>query len=90
MSDEQANDLQEQREMGMESEANERRRRYRLTVHRIAHARLRDELAIGLSGRLATWIALRETTAHCSLSRSESACLFASLQAAAEQTGQRP
>ncbi|GEM_PF-4672224 len=90
MSDEHSNRRPEQTEMSTGGEADEKRWRYRLTVHRIAHARLRDELVIGLSGSLATWVALRETTAHCALSPTESACLLASLQSATGQTAPRP
>ncbi|MGI8687118.1 MAG: hypothetical protein ACR2M3_00925 [Thermomicrobiales bacterium] len=62
------------------------RRSYRSTVHRIAHARLRDELATGLCGTVAAWVALRETTANCALTTTESALLLRSLLAAAGQT----
>ncbi|MDQ2784399.1 MAG: hypothetical protein M3Y58_05295 [Chloroflexota bacterium] len=68
------------------SEANAGRGVYRLTVHRIAHARLRDELATGLCGTVAAWVALRETTANCSLTTPEAALLLRSLLAAAGHT----
>ncbi len=63
---------------------------YRLTVHRIAHARLRDELASSLCGTVAAWVALRETTATCSLTTTESALLLRSLLAAAGYTDSQP
>lgn len=63
---------------------------YRRTVHRIAHARLRDELASGLCGTVAAWVALRETTANCSLTTIESALLLRSLLAAAGHTDRQP
>jgi hypothetical protein len=89
MSDDESNHGREATTTGIDGQADESRRRYRLTVHRIAHARLRDELESGMSGTLATWVALRETTAHCSLSQSESAHLLTSLQAAAQDTDLR-
>ena len=63
---------------------------YRRTVHRIAHARLRDELASGLCGTVAAWVALRATTANCSLTTTESALLLRSLLAAAQHTDPQP
>lgn len=66
------------------------RRSYRRTVHRIAHARLHDELASGLCGTVAAWVALRETTANCSLTTTESALLLRSLLAAAGHTDRQP
>ena len=89
MSDEESNHSRETATTGTDGVTDEARRRYRLTVHRIAHARLRDELDLGMSGTLATWVALRETTTHCSLSRDESARLLASLQSAADDTDPR-
>lgn len=89
MSDEERKQGRERATTGMVRWTDETRRRYRLTIHRIAHARLRDELDLGMSGTLAVWVALRETTAHCSLSQTESARLLASLQSAAGDSGLR-
>jgi hypothetical protein len=89
VSDEAINDIRQAAATGTGGWSDATRRRYRLTIHRIAHARLRDELEHGMSSTLATWVALRETTAHCSLSQSESARLLASLQSAADDTDLR-
>lgn len=66
------------------------RKSYRRTVHRIAHARLRDELASGSCGTVAAWVALRETTANCSVTTTESALLLRSLLAAAGHPNPQP
>jgi hypothetical protein len=89
MDDEESNHEREAVTTGVASWTDETRRRYRLTIYRIAHARLRDELERGMPGTLAVWVALRETTAYCSLSQAEAVRLLASLQSAAGDGGLR-
>lgn len=86
MSDEHSLYYRDTVDMTTASGADAGRRVYRRTVHCIAHAHLRDELASGLCGTVAAWVALRETTANCSLTTTESALLLRSLLAAAERT----
>ncbi|MCA1666032.1 MAG: hypothetical protein LC793_01220, partial [Thermomicrobia bacterium] len=76
MGDEYSSPRQSRAGINLGSGANAGRWPYRLTVYRIAQSRLRDELATGLGGGSAAWVALRETMAGCSLSTEESASLL--------------